>query len=278
MFKMYRLAFLVFVILVIDIKSTSVPHRKGRESVVCFKDYNYHASIRVEYDTFLIHHCCGAVLDEEHVITAASCISDLSPMDIKVVVGTEVYEPLSAVESRYPVNSVAHAYIHKKFNETYRRFTTIIDYDIAIIKTEQPLQPQGKFSMISPASSAIKIPDGQHATMTLWKVGGSSNYNKLSEKDGRKANDYQCGCVYSDSVSPQMVCYDFDEGCYGESGAPLTMVVEENFILIGIYSWHGDCGNLTYPAVFTKISEFDGWIHDVVTYMPPKAQCKPLHF
>lgn len=276
---MNKLTVLILVLLVTDIESTNVLDKNRRESTVCFRDFNYHASIRVEYDKFYIHHCSGAVLDNDHIITVASCIYDLSPVDIKVVVGSGLYDPIFAVESWYPINSVAHAYVHKKFNGTYFKFAAV-DYDIAIIQTEKSLQPLGKFSTIAPASAAINILDGQHATMTLWNIvdAHEGSFNELLRKDGRKANDYQCECVYSGLMSTQMMCYDFDQGCYGEAGAPLAMLVEGSFVLIGIYSWHGDCTNLTYPAVFTRISQFNDWIQDVVGYMPPKIQCKPFTF
>lgn len=279
MFKMYKLTVLILVLFSIDMKSTSESHRTRRESTASFGDFNYHASIRVEYDEFWIHHCSGAVLDDEHVVTAASCIYDLSPEDIKVVVGTGNNDPIFAADPWHPLNSVAHAYIHKKFNATFNRLT-IFDYDIAIIRTEKSLQPQGRFSSISPVSPTINIPYEQHATMTLWNIVGASesSYNKLMMKRGYKTNDHQCGCVYSDFISPQMICYDFDEGCFGETGAPLSIFVEGSFSLIGIYSWHGNCINLTYPAVCTRISQFADWIESAVTYTPAKVHCKFTSF
>lgn len=279
MFKMYKLTILIFVLFSIDTKSTSESSKRRRESTANFRDFKYHASIRVLYDEFWIHHCSGAVLDEEHVVTGASCIYDLSPMDIKVVVGTKLYDPIFSVGPWHPLNSVAHAYVHKKFNATFCRLT-VFDYDIAIITTEKPLQPKGRFSSISPAPSTINISSGQHATMTLWKIVGASecSYNKLMLKEGRKTSDSQCECAYSDFLNPRMICYDFDEGCFGEIGAPLSMVIDGSSVLIGIYSWHGNCINLTYPAVFTRISEFADWIETAVTYTPPRAQCKSSSF
>lgn len=276
----FTLTILIFVLSENYIKSSGLEPFKKRESAVCFKDFNYHASIRVEYNQFWIHHCSGAVLDDDHVITAASCIFDISPVDMRVVVGNGLFDPIFSMHPTWhPVNVVAHAYIHKRFNATVNGFSAV-DYDVAIIKTEESLQPRGKYSMISPATANFKIRDGHPATMTLWNVIAADEmvYNKLIQKIGRKTNDYQCECVYPGHLSSQMICYDFDEGCYGERGAPLVMYVEGSYTLIGLYSWHGDCSNLTFPAVFTRISELYGWIQDVVTYMPPKIQCKPLSF
>lgn len=274
MFKLSNLTFLFYIVLEILVKSTSSLYEK-RDSPVCPRDFNYHASIRVEYDKLWIHHCSGAVLDDDHVITTASCIHGLSPADIKIVVGTLLYDPVYALDPWHPLNDVAHGYIHKRFNSSLCDQLRTVDYDVAIIKTEQSLQPHGSYSAVSPAFPNINILDGQHATMSLWKnvVIDGNAFNKLHQKAGMKTNDKRCNCSYSNCVSSQMFCFEFDDGCYGEIGAPLVTYSDGSLVLIGIYSWSGDCTNVAFPAVFTRISKFYYWIQDVVTYFPSQRPC-----
>lgn len=279
-FKMFKLTVFNFVLLLVSIvtKSTIESGKIRRESIANYKDFKYQASVRVEYDEFWIHHCSGAILSDNHVVTTASCVSNYKPMDVKIVVGSDNFDPIFTIGSWHPLNTVIHIYIHRRFNATYSEFTAF-DYDIAIIKTEFSLQPSGLFGTIEPATPTIDIRDGEHGTMTLWNIIGTSGrcYNKLMLKDGRKVNDYQCECVYPDSVSSQMMCFDFDESCYGETGAPLSIIKEGNPVLVGIYSWHGNCIKMSNPAVFTRISSFIDWILSVINYNPPKYQCKSLN-
>lgn len=270
--------FVLFFLICNNTKSTIQSVKNRREAIVNFKYFKYQASIRVEYDEFWIHHCSGAILNDNHVVTAASCIYSYKPMDMKVVVGSDNYDPIFTVASWHPLNTIVHAYIHKKFNTSYSEFTTF-DYDIAIVKSESSFQPSGMYSSIEPAPATIDMHDGQHATMTFWNVVGTTGscYNKLMLKDGRKLNENQCECAYSNSVSAQMLCFDFDDNCYGETGAPLSMMNGVSPVLIGIYSWHGNCMKAN-PAIFTRISSFADWIQDIVTYIPPKYSCKSPFF
>lgn len=69
-------------------------------------------------------------------------------------------------------------------------------------------------------------------------------------------------------VTSGMVCAGHLDGridtCTGDSGGPLTCVVNGQHVLYGITSWGKGCGRRGQPGMYTKITKFLRWIHDIV--------------
>ena len=66
------------------------------------------------------------------------------------------------------------------------------------------------------------------------------------------------------NVTDVMICADVSEGgrgsCQGDSGGPLVINTSSGLQQVGIVSWGFGCAEAGYPGVYTRVSEFKGWI------------------
>lgn len=63
------------------------------------------------------------------------------------------------------------------------------------------------------------------------------------------------GTIYSGMICANATNPPRD-ACQGDSGGPL---VARNH-LIGIVSWGEGCADISYPGVYTRVSEYESWI------------------
>lgn len=56
------------------------------------------------------------------------------------------------------------------------------------------------------------------------------------------------------------------ENIQGDSGGPLVLEENGRWNLIGIISWGIGCGVALQPGVYTRITEFTDWIHQIINF------------
>lgn len=65
------------------------------------------------------------------------------------------------------------------------------------------------------------------------------------------------------SVNKNQVCaggmFGFDT-CDGDSGNPLMKIVQSGWVVEALVSFGRGCGLEDFPAVYTKVSNYDNWI------------------
>ena len=56
----------------------------------------------------------------------------------------------------------------------------------------------------------------------------------------------------------------FRFGWQGDGGGPLVCEKEGQWFQVGVVSFGIGCGRTNLPGVYTRLSAFDGWIHDTI--------------
>ncbi|KAH8363665.1 hypothetical protein KR084_012791, partial [Drosophila pseudotakahashii] len=206
------------------------------------------------------HRCGGALINENWIATAGHCVDDLLISQIRIRVGeydfSHVQEQLPYIE-----RGVAKKVVHPKYS-----FLTY-EYDLALVKLEQPLEFAPHVSPIClPETESLLI--GMNATVTGWGrlSEGGTLPSVLQEVSVPIVSNDNCKSMFmragrQEFIPDIFLCAGYETGgqdsCQGDSGGPLQ---DGRFFLAGIISWGIGCAEANLPGVCTRISKFTPWI------------------
>ncbi len=205
---------------------------------------------------------CGASLVASNwVLTAAHCIVDkngnvFSPSRITALVGTT--DLLSGGERIY----IKQIIKHPQYNNTN------IDADLALLE----LGYHTDVPTISVSGYDAFI--GDLATVVGWGalIEDKSVYPYgLYEIDIPIVNRATCDALYkADEFTLNMICAGYVTGgkdaCDGDSGGPLMVVQEGQYVQAGITSWGVGCAQPGQYGVYTRLSNFKNWVDFTTEY------------
>jgi len=216
---------------------------------------------------------CGATfLGNKWVLTAAHCVDSANASLFKMNVGE--YDLSDGAQN---ATDIANIYIHPLYdNDTF-------DNDIAIVElVSAPLNAPPAVQIASAALTKQYAIENNLATVAGW--GGRQGYKPgegptsdfpdiLHQVDLQLSTNAQCREALGESfglpadnvnVTDVMICADVSEGgrgsCQGDSGGPLVINTSSGLQQVGIVSWGFGCAEAGYPGVYTRVSEFKGWI------------------
>uniref|UniRef100_A0A1A9ZY98 Peptidase S1 domain-containing protein n=1 Tax=Glossina pallidipes TaxID=7398 RepID=A0A1A9ZY98_GLOPL len=215
------------------------------------------------------HRCGGALINENWIATAGHCVDDLLISQIRIRVGeydfSHVQEQLPYIE-----RSVAKKVVHPQYN-----FFTY-EYDLALVKLEQPLEFAPHVSPIClPQTDSLLI--GMNATVTGWGrlSEGGTLPSVLQEVSVPIVSNDNCKSMFlragrQEFIPEIFLCAGYETGgqdsCQGDSGGPLQVKSQNgHYFLAGIISWGIGCAEANLPGVCTRISKFVPWIMENVT-------------
>ena len=72
---------------------------------------------------------------------------------------------------------------------------------------------------------------------------------------------------HSFTLHPGFICAGGEEGkdaCKGDGGGPMVCERQGHWQLAGVVSWGIGCGQRNVPGVYTRVSHYLDWIHQIV--------------
>jgi len=157
--------------------------------------------------------------------------------------------------------------IHPKFN------STTYDNDLALLWFRDPIK-------FAPNMVPICISENEMTDKIGWVTGWGQLHKDgpiasvlqevaLPIISNEKCEEMFFKAGHNNTISDILICAGYEKGgkdtCKGDSGGPLVVQKEDGrFNLVGISSWGISCASENQPGVYTRISKFYHWIHQVI--------------
>lgn len=221
--------------------------------------------------------CGGIVLDENHILTAAHCVTGCvshylttTTIDKSEVLATVGDHAIKAQDGEQDVE-IERITPHEKYDACNFYAN---DNDIAIVKTSTKLNfrfTNDGYGSINrpclPKNSTLSYKDGESVIVSGWGVtrensGALSNILRFVSIP--VVNNSKCQEVYGTRVTDSHVCAGFQAGgkdsCQGDSGGPLVRIVDNKYELVGIVSFGYGCAQPGAFGVYTRVASYLDWI------------------
>ncbi|XP_065108778.1 trypsin I-P1-like [Paramisgurnus dabryanus] len=227
----------------------------------------WQASIRVASSDR--HFCGGSLINKDWVLSAAHCFQGVSSSAsyMSVTLGCQT---LSGSNPNAVTKTVSQVITHSGYNANTE------SNDIALLKLSSSVTFTNYIRPVCLAGSGSTIDAGAMTWITGWgtlHAGDSSLPNKLQEVQIPIVSNTACNKAYSGYITNNMLCAGVTSGgkdsCQGDSGGPMVYKNDSLWIQSGIVSFGRSCAQADYPGVYTRVSQYQGWINNYISSSQP---------
>jgi secreted trypsin-like serine protease len=204
------------------------------------------------------HFCGGTLISANWVVTAAHCLEDVRSADqLQIKYGS------NSLTSGGTVVKVTAMTRHPQWNPS------TFENDIALLKLERAATGAIPIVALSGQDAGRLFYDGVLAFVAGWgrTAEGGDSPDELRHVGLVVVSNDVCGRPqsYPGQITGTMACAGFVEGgkdsCQGDSGGPLMVSDRRgSYILAGVVSWGEGCARPSKYGVYTRTSEYAGWI------------------
>ncbi|MGO1050711.1 S1 family peptidase [Crossiella sp. CA198] len=207
------------------------------------QDYPFMASLQTSYGA---HFCGGSLIKPDWLVTAAHCVKDEQPGQLRVRIGSR------DAGSGGTLTGVRRIIAHPRWGPTAY-------YDIAVVQLDRAVGQR-------PIPIAADVPVGSATRLLGWgqtcaRPGCGGTPKVLQQLDTSVVEARRCL-----GIDKSELCVNNPGGnsgaCYGDSGGPQLRSIGGAWQLVGAASRAGSTSTTcaTAPSVYTAVPAYRDWI------------------
>ncbi|XP_052745379.1 trypsin, alkaline A-like [Bicyclus anynana] len=227
-----------------------------------------------------IQRCAGALVSSWHILTTAFCFT--CQVDAHELYNDQIlmfFIPVAFKNRGANINNVrlsggSAQSLGGAQVSTAREIIQHPEYvaetrlnDLAVVVSTNPFVITGALNIVFIPPANTFLPDGLVTRVAGWgfESEGGAQLDSLQAITLTTISTAACQEAFADvndiDINDSVLCASSPTAgtCFGDAGAPMYY----NNVVVGLASYYKDCGNPTYPDVFTRVDRHTDWIMSV---------------